>query len=81
MEEKILKCIKKHLKTLVSFTKNYGYRCGVYLIFNYSLNQIKSEILNIQDLELSEEEVENIVILCKENEKSPIEEEQLSRIM
>lgn len=73
--------VRKDLKTLVSFVKNYGYRCGVYLIFNYSLNQIKREILNIQDLELSEEVLENIVIMCKENENSPIEEEQLSRIM
>ena len=72
--------IRKDIETLTTFIERYRYRMGVYLIFNYSLSEIRNELLRDSILNISPKIFENITIICKKTADMPIEEAKLSTI-
>lgn len=72
--------IRKDIETLTTFIERYGYRKGVYLIFNYSLSEMRNELLRTRMLNTLPKTLENIIIICKKRADMPIEEAKLSTI-
>lgn len=69
LTEKII----KDFSTLNIFTKDYNYKLGVFLIYNYSFNQLKSNITrNITKFETFKDN-NKIIILCKKSSKDELE--------
>lgn len=72
--------IRKDIETLTTFIERYRYRKGVYLIFNYSLNEMRNELLRNRMLNIPPKILENIIIICKKRADMPMEEVELSTI-
>ncbi len=73
--------VKKDFEKLNRFTKYYNYKKGLFLIYTLSKYEFISKIKQHKDLFIEYTYNKNIIILCKKDYDSKIEEIYLSEIL
>jgi len=71
----------KDLDTLNIFTTKYNYKKGVFLIYNYSLDQLRRNIINQKQEFQKFSTNNNIIILCKKSSSDELEESTLKEML
>jgi hypothetical protein len=73
--------VKKDLRTLHTFTKSYLYKAGVFILYNYSMDEFIGRITNhIVEMDEYNDDY-NTLIMCKKSFSAPLECRNLSEIL
>ena len=76
--------VSKDLETLKAFCSKYGYQQGLWILFNYNLEEAKGELrktLSGIDIKKYCDVVERITVLCKKTQREQSEQITMSRLL
>lgn len=77
------KCLDDFDK-LVCFVEKYNYKLGIFILYNHSFSELYKKIANDLKSKFKSKEkemLENVIILCKKDFKSDIEQHTLKKIV